>query len=109
MGKVREPTENDSIIYFTQRSVYAKGDTRKDNWGETEHKAKVWIFKDAPTRTNYDYSCPYCGHKDSGQAENIEPFEFACDKCGKIIKVPKLDKRLGKKKEKKEKKAKKEE
>ncbi len=97
MGKVREPKDNDDFLYFTQRSVYAKGDDRKDNWGETEHRVKVWVFKDEPTKANVEYSCPYCGNKDSMQIDYVEPVEFPCGKCGKIIKVPKLDKRLSKK------------
>lgn len=89
-SKVRMPKDNDDFLYFTQRSVYARGDTRKKNWGETEHKVKLWVFKDEPKTANLDYSCPYCGGKGIKQSEWSQPFEFVCDKCKKIIKVPKL-------------------
>jgi transcription elongation factor Elf1 len=84
------PKEDDNLVYFTQRFVYARGDNRKDNWGETEHKVKVWVFNDEPKTANVEYSCPYCGHNDAKQIKQEKPLIVICDKCGKKIKVPKL-------------------
>ncbi len=88
--KIRMPTEKDEFLYFTQRSVYARGDPRKENWGTTEHKVKVWVFKDEPTIANVEYSCPYCGYKGLKQQKWERPFVVTCDNCGKKIRVPKL-------------------
>ena len=100
-NKIRNPKDDEVFAYFTKRSVYARGDSRKDNWGSTEHFVKVWVFSDEPNIANVEYSCPNCGHSEGRQFPYDEPFEFACDSCSKTIKVPKLDKRLGKKKAKK--------
>lgn len=96
-NKIRMPKDDEVFAYFTKRSVYARGDSRKDNWGSTEHFVKVWVFSDEPAIANVEYSCPNCGHKDSKQTPYDEPFSFSCDGCSKVIKVPKLDKRLSKK------------
>lgn len=90
MSKVREPKEKDEFLYFTQRSVYARGDKRRKTWGKTKHKAKVWVFKDEPEKANVKYFCPYCDNKDNKQVKWKKPFKFKCDKCGKTIRVPKL-------------------
>ena len=90
MNKIRQPTKNDKLNYFTQRSIYVRGDKRKKNWGSTEHKVKVWVFKDEPTIANVEYLCPYCNHKGAKQMPWEKPLIFNCDKCGKKIKVPKL-------------------
>ena len=90
MAKVREPGDNDDFLYFTQRSIYARGDKRSKNWGATEHKAKVWVFKDEPEIANVDYSCPYCKNKGSKQSPWKRPFSFTCDECERTIKVAKL-------------------
>lgn len=100
-NKVRMPEENDALEYFTQRSIYKRGDPRKKNWGTTKHKVKVWVFKDEPNTANVTYVCPYCDNEGRKQEPYKEPFKFKCDECDKTIRVPKLDKRLKKKKKKK--------
>lgn len=90
MGKIRLPEENDEFLYFTQRSIYRRGDERKKTYGTTKHKARVWVFKDEPETANIEYTCPYCDHKGSGQDKWVKPFKFSCEKCGKKIRIPKL-------------------
>ncbi|MFA5406836.1 MAG: hypothetical protein WC307_05785 [Candidatus Nanoarchaeia archaeon] len=90
MNNIRTPKDDDKLVYFTQRFVYVRGDNRKSNWGETEHKIKVWVFKDEPDKANVDYSCPYCGKNGLIQLPWVKPLIFNCDSCGKKIKVPKL-------------------
>ena len=92
MTKVRYPDENDKLNYFTQRSLYIRGDKRKKNWGSTDHKIKVWVFKEEPDVANVEYQCPNCDHKGAKQMEWVRPLIFLCDNkdCGKKIKVPKL-------------------
>ncbi len=87
---IRQPTENDELAYFTQRSIYKRGDKRKQTWGSTEHYCKVWVFKDEPEIANVEYYCPYCEHKGLKQVKWVKPFSFTCDNCGKTIRVPKL-------------------
>lgn len=90
MEKVREPEDNDKFLYFTQRSIYARGDYRKKTWGSTEHKVKVWVFKDEPEIANVEYSCPYCEKKGAKQTAWARPLSFTCDKCERTIKIAKL-------------------
>ncbi len=90
MSQLRYPDENDELLYFTQRSVYKRGDPKKKNWGTTDHKVKVWVFKEEPETANVEYSCPYCDYKGTKQVKWVRPFSFECDNCGKKIRVPKL-------------------
>ena len=90
MSKLRYPNENDKLQYFTQQSIYKRGDPKKKNWGSTDHKIKVWVFKEEPTVANVEYTCPYCEYKGSIQLEWVKPLIFNCENCGKKLKVPKL-------------------
>ena len=84
------PSDDDEFAYFTQRSIYVRGDARKKNWGTTNHKVKVWVFKDEPEIANLEYKCPYCDHQGLMQVPWVKPLKFECQACGKKISVPKL-------------------
>lgn len=71
------------LLYFTRRNL-------ENAEGEETGKVIIWRFKD---EANYSYAllCPFCGEKQSGEANfSRRPYRLRCKKCKRSMTIKRL-------------------